>query len=168
MASKYDLYTEGKLTNPDAIMRMALERYEIAQDQDAWKDPPKKNRVVAMVLKEREAKKPEKVEEESSHEVPKRGQDAWKKDPPENNVKTKVRQGKTYNWCKCHKMWVIHDPASCTFHHTKKKKKQVTIQSNKGDVKPRGRPKVLKVNPVLQPIKEKEDKDNDDTNLDDE
>jgi hypothetical protein len=62
--SKYDLYTEGKLVDPDTIMRVALTRYEIAQDQKKWKAPQKKNKVVAMVAKEKMSMKPKQAEEE--------------------------------------------------------------------------------------------------------
>jgi hypothetical protein len=49
-------------------------------------------------------------------------------------------------------MWVIHNPKLCTLQHEKKKKKRVNFQPDEDDAKPRGKPKGLKVAPVLQSI----------------
>jgi hypothetical protein len=70
MESKYNLYTEGVLVDPDAVMQVALSRYEISQDQKTWRAPPKKNKVVAMITKEKEVKKPKKDEEENESPPP--------------------------------------------------------------------------------------------------
>jgi hypothetical protein len=155
MESKYYLYTEGALTDPDEVMRIALARYVISLDQKTWRASPKKNRVVAMVAKEKTVKKPKKDDDEEESPPPKvaRGdKDAWKRDPPVNNEKTQVKKGKTYNWCKWHEMCVIHDPKSCTLQHDKKNKKKVTIRNPDEDAKPKRKPKGLKVSPALQSI----------------
>jgi hypothetical protein len=143
------------LVDPDTVMQIAITRYDIFQDQKTWRAPPKKNKVVAMISKEKIVKKPKKDVQEDESPPPKvarKERDAWKQDPPEGNEKTQVRKGKTYNWYKWHEMWVIHDPKSCTLQQDKKKKKKVTIRAPDDDAKPEGKPKGLKVSPALQSI----------------
>jgi hypothetical protein len=97
MESKFNLYMEGTLVDPDVVMQVALTRYEISLDQKTWKAPPKKNKVVAMIAKEKEVKKPKKDDKEDES-PPQRERDAWKQHQPQGNEKTQVRKGKTYNW----------------------------------------------------------------------
>jgi hypothetical protein len=155
MESKYNLFFEGVLVDPDAVIQIAITRYNICLDQKTWRAPQKKNKVVAMIAKDKGTRKPKKIENEdgsSPRKIARRERDAWKKDPPENNEKTQVRKGKTYNWCKWHEMWVIHDPKACTLQHDKKRKKKVNFQPNDDYAKPKGKPKGLKVSPALQSI----------------
>jgi hypothetical protein len=75
--------------------------------------------------------------------------DSWKKEPPRNNEKTKVMYGRTFNWCKWRKAWVIHDPAACLLQT----KKKVPTNTSDDDDKPKSnKPKTLKVNPALKAV----------------
>jgi hypothetical protein len=78
--------------------------------------------------------------------------DSWKKEPPMNNEKTKIMYGWTFNWCKWHKAWVIHDPAACLLQT----KNLVPTNTNDDDDKPKSKPKELKVNPALKAVIEDE------------
>jgi hypothetical protein len=42
-----------------------------------------------------------------------------KKEKPSGKEKTKVMGKKTYNWCRWHQAWVIHDPTKCTLANKK-------------------------------------------------
>jgi hypothetical protein len=122
-------------------MQIALARYEISQDQMKWRAPPKKNKVIAMVAKEKVVKKAKEAEEESPTNEASRGRDAWKRDPTENNEKTQIKKGKTYNRCKWHEMWVTHDPNLALYNTIERRKSQLTSSMTKTMLNPRANPR---------------------------
>jgi hypothetical protein len=116
MASIENSYIRGTPIEPDELMKLALQRYEHLMDLKEWKAPSKSSKkIIAMQAKIDQltsAKKESKSSETSPSKKVKRD-DAWKKDKPANGEKTKGVNGRTFNWCKWHKAWVVHDPANC-------------------------------------------------------
>ena len=82
---------------------------ESLQLSRALKDGGKTNRKGKNPKKEGKTPKPKKGKGQGKEE-----QWAWKKVPPsEGQSQQKQKDGKSYNWCKHHQAWVLHDPSEC-------------------------------------------------------
>jgi hypothetical protein len=122
-------------------------------DEGTWIPPLKPSKkVIARQAKLDKLKHLTKDSAEETTPTKKSKRDgSWKKEPPKNNKKTKIMYGRTFNWCKWHKAWVIHDPATCLLQ-----KKKATRPTNEDDDKPKSNPKALKVDPALKAVIEDE------------
>jgi hypothetical protein len=129
-------------------MKLALQWYEHLVDVKEWKAPSKSSeKIIAKIDQLTNPKKEDKSNDDSPVRKTKRD-DAWKKEKPTNGEKTKVMNGRTFNWCKWHKAWVIHNPANCLLADKDKKPPAKLDANNK--LKPKT--KTLTVDPALQAI----------------
>jgi hypothetical protein len=142
-------YIDGSApVTPDKLMALALAQYAYYLDQGTWNDPIKKDRkIIALTTEVNKLRKVHKSGESFSKKL-RRNDDkyAWKKDKPSGNKKTKVVGKKSYNWCKWHQAWVIHDPTKCTLANKGKDAKPKEDSVNGADVKL----KALTLDPALQ------------------
>ena len=134
---KQDEYNEGKDLTPKSLMELAQNKYNNMLKDGTWKAPTKEQETivnltakVAQLQKKikantktlRKAKKGDKQQDnkdgDNSEKVEKskkkREYPAWKKVPPAaGEPHTKVVNGKTYYWCKHHKLWCSHKESEC-------------------------------------------------------
>jgi chorismate mutase len=132
----------------DKLMALALAQYEYYVDQGTWNAPTKKDRkIIALTTEVNKLQKVHKVGESFSKK-PRRNDDkyAWKKNKPSGKERTKVLGKKSYNWCKWHQAWVIHDPTKCILANKVKEDKPKEDGVNRADAKM----KALMIDPALQ------------------
>jgi hypothetical protein len=102
-------------------MALALAQYEYYLDQGSWNAPTKKDkRIIALTTEVNKLRKVKKAGETIAKSSRRNNEKyAWKKEKPSGKEKTRVMGKKTYNWCKWHQAWVIHDPSKCTLANKK-------------------------------------------------
>ena len=115
---------------PEELMTLALNKYAILHKQNLWNTKsPEEEKVLALTSKVQKLSdanlKLTKYLEDKKNKNTKKGSNkkgkedkdekwAWKKKPPKSGKPwTKKFNEKTYHWCKWHKAWVVHDPATC-------------------------------------------------------
>ena len=138
--TKKDEYDEGKDISEDRLMRMALNKYTNMKRDGEWNAPSAEQKQIVALKASLEEVKKESLQlsrslkdggkftnkgkypkKEGKTPKPKKGKDqgkeegwAWKKVPPsEGQSQQKQKDGKSYNWCKYHQAWVLHDPSEC-------------------------------------------------------
>jgi hypothetical protein len=156
--SQHAAYIAGAPMDADTLMAIALQLYEFYVDDKTWVPPAKvSKKIISMQAKIDKLKQKDGSSGESTPQKKSKRDDTWKKEKPINNEKTKVMNGRTFNWCKWHKAWVIHDPAACLLQTKKKTPSTPTNQEDKPDIKPRP----LKVDPALKAVIEDESDEED-------
>jgi hypothetical protein len=157
--SQHAAYISGAPMDSDTRMTTALTLYEFYVDDKTWTPPAKASKkVIAMQAKHDKLKDGSSGEVVTPQKKPKRD-DTWKKEKPKNNEKTKIMNGRTFNWCKWHKAWVIHDPAACLLQT--KKKTPTTNENQQEDKPPLTKPKSLRFDPALKATIEDESDEED-------
>ena len=137
---KKDEYDEGKDISEERLMKLALNKYTNMKRDGDWNAPSaEQKQIVALRASLDEMKKEglqlskglknggktswkgKNPKSEGKTFKPKKGkgqgkeeQWAWKKVPPsEGQSHQKKKDEKSYNWCKYHQAWVLHDPSEC-------------------------------------------------------
>ena len=147
-----DQYEDGRYqTNPNALMTVALNKYDLMVEAGQWKEgSSEEKQIVALqasfdklskaLTKTKKKAKKEKQKSDSSSDEEKQNDGkkkkqkdkkskypAWKLKPAgPNEPETKTVNGKTYYWCKHHQMWAAHHPSKCEMG----KKQQEGLQPN--------------------------------------
>jgi hypothetical protein len=129
-------------------MALVLAQYEYYLDQGTWNAPTKKDRkIIALTTEVNKLRKAHKVGKSFSKKTRKNDDKyAWKKEKPTGKERTKNVGKKSYNWCKWHQAWVIHDPNKCTLANKAKEEKPKDDVLNVADAKM----KALTIDPALQ------------------
>ena len=122
-------HEEGRnMLAPEELITLALNKFAIPHKQNLWNTKsPEEERVIVLTekvqklsdanlklskfLTEKKDKKGKSADKGGKSKDKTDDKWAWKKIPPKYGkpLKKKVND-KTYNWCKWHKAWVIHDP----------------------------------------------------------
>lgn len=138
--SLYDGYDDGTRTfTPDGLMELALNKYNGLLGEDNWMaETAEQKEIVALRAEvttlhkrldnKKKAKSDKKAKGDSDKKKKKKRKDgddkggdskkgkypAWKLVAPEANApKTKEVKGKTFYWCKHHKLWTAHKESDC-------------------------------------------------------
>jgi hypothetical protein len=158
--TKKDAYDDGGDLTSDALMTLALNKYEMLKKQDAWNAKSiEQEQIVALSaelqkikdanlklaksIKDKKSSKGKKDDKGGSgksggFKKGKRAIDkyAWKKEPPkEGQPKTKEVKGRTYHWCEEHMAWVAHLPEKCEVKLERERQEHEKKDNQKKDTK---------------------------------
>ncbi len=120
---KEEDYEEGIDIEPDHLMNLAKNKYQILKQNEKWNAPSvEEEKIMAL---EAQIKKLQKGRNKSkdtnkngknfNNKGDKKARDEWITKPPTSAEKGKPKQasGKTWWWCPTHKKWTLHKPEEC-------------------------------------------------------
>jgi hypothetical protein len=103
----------------ETLMARALAQYEYSIDNATWDAPSKKDAKIIALAAEISKLKRNKGKQTPADRKSNADKYAWKKIKPMAGETTKVVGANSYNWCKWHNAWTIHDPKVCDLNKNK-------------------------------------------------
>jgi hypothetical protein len=159
MRRKWSDHEDGTRTlNTQQIMELALKKYQTSVEEHTWGTDSKQTKTIMTLASKvgniqkwqrsngkntKSDKKDNDTSTLSPAEYRKKRYDeapAWmKRAPHDAKQATKTHDGVEYTWCKYHKMWVKHGPATCRLNPANKRSSNpthtTTTASNTSDNK---------------------------------
>ena len=143
-----------RILNSQQLMELALKKYQTSVEEHTWGVDSKQTKtIMSLASKVGNIQRYRKTETEnvteqtkdnsatriSATEYRKKRYDeapAWmKKGPKDSKETTKNVKGVEYTWCKFHKMWVKHGPATCRLNPTNKRLSNNATNNDKSSTK---------------------------------